>query len=106
MLPRLVIFLCLSTTCALAQQPNAALMQRYSQEGEKALAAGRYDEAAQAYEKLRELSPATAEIHARLGLIYFQQQDFTKAAATLRQALKLSLRCRTSICCWRCRSRN
>jgi tetratricopeptide (TPR) repeat protein len=72
-----------------AQQSNAAQLQRYSQEGEKALAAGRYDEAAQAYEKLCELAPNMAEAHARLGLIYFQQGKFEHAANSLRQAIKL-----------------
>jgi tetratricopeptide (TPR) repeat protein len=72
-----------------AQQSNAAALQRYSQEGEKALAQGRYDEAAQAYEKLRELLPNLAEAHARLGLIYFQQGKFEQAVTSLRQAIKL-----------------
>jgi tetratricopeptide (TPR) repeat protein len=72
-----------------AQQSGAAQLQRYSQEGEKALAAGRYDEAAQAYEKLRELAPGMAEAHARLGLIYFQQGRFEQAVTSLRQAIKL-----------------
>src|SRR6202022_468460 len=53
-----------------------------------ALPAGRYDDAARAYEKLKELSPATAEVHAKLGLIYFQQRDYTRAVPALRQALK------------------
>ncbi|HEU0179132.1 MAG TPA: tetratricopeptide repeat protein [Blastocatellia bacterium] len=86
----------LSLLCALcvvsetrAQQANAAQSQQYSQEGEKALAAGRYDEAAQAYEKLRDLAPNMAEAHARLGLIYFQQGKFEQAAHALRQAIKL-----------------
>jgi tetratricopeptide (TPR) repeat protein len=72
-----------------AQQANATQARRYSQEGEKALAAGRYDEAAQAYEKLRELAPDMAEAHARLGLIYFQQGKFEQAAHAFRQAIKL-----------------
>jgi tetratricopeptide (TPR) repeat protein len=46
-------------------------------------------DAAAAYEKLRELSPGTAEIHVRLGLIYFQQGNFTQAVSTLQQAMKL-----------------
>ena len=86
---RIALFLCLSASCALAQQADAALLQRYSQEGEKALAAGRYDEAAQAYEKLRDLAPNTAEIHARLGLIYYQQGRYEQAARALRHAIKL-----------------
>jgi len=72
-----------------AQQANTAQSRRYSQEGEKALAEGRYDEAAQAYEKLREMAPNMAEAHARLGLIYFQQGKFEQAAHALRQAIKL-----------------
>jgi tetratricopeptide (TPR) repeat protein len=35
------------------------------------------------------LSPGTADVYARLGLIYFQQGRFEKAAPALRQALKL-----------------
>ena len=89
MLLKLVIFLCLSAPCVLAQQPNTDLMQRYAQEGERALAEHRYDDAAKAYEKLRDLAPKTAEIHARLGLIYYQQKNFTQAVPALRQALKL-----------------
>jgi tetratricopeptide (TPR) repeat protein len=93
MLLRLAVLLLLSALCVvpegLAQQSGAAQLQRYSQEGEKALAAGRYDEAAQAYEKLRELAPAMAEAHARLGLIYFQQGRFEQAVTSLRQAIKL-----------------
>ena len=89
MLLRLMILLCLSASSGLAQQANSALLQRYSQEGEKALAEQRYDEAAKAYEKIRELAPNTAEAHARLGLIYFLQGRFEQAAPALRQALKL-----------------
>jgi tetratricopeptide (TPR) repeat protein len=73
----------------LAPQADPAALDRYFQEGEQALAQGRYQEAARAYEKLKELSPATAEVHAKLGLIYFQQRDYERAVPALRQALKL-----------------
>ncbi len=93
MLSRIVFLLCLSALCVVsevrAQPADTAQLQRYSQEGENALAAGRYDQAAQAYEKMRELAPNTAEVHARLGLIYFQQGRFEQAVPSLRQALKL-----------------
>lgn len=89
MLSRIWILLCLWSVCGMAQQDNEALMQRYAQAGEKALAAQRYDEAAQAFEKLRELAPNIAEIHARLGLIYYQAGNFEQSAPALRQALKL-----------------
>ena len=42
-----------------------------------------------AYDALRRLSPGTAEVHARLGLIYFQQGKFAEAVAPLREALRL-----------------
>ena len=89
MLLRLMILLCLSASSGLAQQANSTLLQRYSQEGDKALAERRYDEAAKAYEKMRELAPNTAEVHARLGLIYYQQGRFEQAALALGQAIKL-----------------
>ncbi len=84
-----MILLCLSASSGLAQQADSALLRRYSQEGDKALAERRYDEAAKAYEKIRELAPKTAEVHARLGLIYYQQGRFEQAALALRQAIKL-----------------
>jgi len=53
------------------------------------LASGRYEEAQRAYEKLRELEPGVAEVHANLGLIYFEEKKFEQAVPALRQALKL-----------------
>ncbi len=84
-MPLLLYLVCLSA----AQAPGPDLLQRYSQEGERALAEHRYADAEKAYEKLRELSPGTAEVHAGLGLIYFQQRKFAEAIPALRQALKL-----------------
>jgi tetratricopeptide (TPR) repeat protein len=86
---RAFLFLYLSSSYLLAQQSDPTLLQRYFQEGEKALAEKRYAEAERAYEKLRQLDPGTAEVHAKLGVIYFQQGKFTQAAPALRQALKL-----------------
>jgi tetratricopeptide (TPR) repeat protein len=63
--------------------------EKYAQEGESALASGRYEEAQRAYEKLRELEPGVAEVHANLGLIYFEEKKFEQAVPALRQALKL-----------------
>jgi tetratricopeptide (TPR) repeat protein len=70
------------------QQPGAEL-QRVYQEGEKALAEGRYDDAARAYEELRKADPASGELHARLGMIYFQQGKFAEAVPILQRAVKL-----------------
>ena len=89
MLARIFILIFSVSVCLLAQTNNDAQLQRYAQAGEKALASGRYDEAAQAYEKIRELAPTMAEAHARLGLIYFQSGKFEQAVPALRQAIKL-----------------
>ena len=63
--------------------------QQYSQAGQEALAAGRYDEAESAFKKLAQLDPDIAEIHATLGLVYFQEKKFNEAVPELRRALKL-----------------
>src|SRR5690242_12445638 len=81
--------LCLWACCVLAQSVSPELLSRLSQEAQTALADGRYADAAAAYEKLRTLSPQTAEVHANLGLIYFKEKKFDAAVAALRQALKL-----------------
>ncbi len=73
----------------LAQPTGTPAIERYAEQGQKALAEGRWAEAARAYEKLRELSPETAEVHAQLGMIYFQLHDFSRAVPPLRKALKL-----------------
>ena len=79
----------LAAPSAQAQTPDAGQLDRYAQEAQRALAERRYDDAARAYEKLRELSPQTAEVHAQLGAVYFQQHAFARAVPSLRQALKL-----------------
>lgn len=71
-----------------APQDEAAI-ERYSDLGQSALAAGRYAEAEKAFEQLRYLEPNIPEVHANLGLIYFQQRKFEQAVPALRQALKL-----------------
>jgi tetratricopeptide (TPR) repeat protein len=68
---------------------SAAQLQGQAQAGEQALQAGRYEEAAAAYEKLRDLAPQMAEAHARLGLAYFQLHRFEQAVPAWRQAIKL-----------------
>jgi tetratricopeptide (TPR) repeat protein len=64
-------------------------VQQYSDAGQSALAAGDYPGAERAYEKLRGLEPEVAEVHANLGLIYFEERRFDQAVPALRQALKL-----------------
>jgi tetratricopeptide (TPR) repeat protein len=72
-----------------APAQSADAIEKYSAEGQQALAQGRYAEAEAAFEKLRELEPGVAEVHANLGAIYFQERKYDAAVSTLRQALKL-----------------
>jgi len=88
-LRKVLPFLCLSGSYLLAQRPDSSLLERYSREGARALAEKRYTEAEKAFEKLREIDPGMAEVHANLGLIYFEEKRFPQAVASWRQALKL-----------------
>jgi tetratricopeptide (TPR) repeat protein len=63
--------------------------EHYAETGNRALQEGRYAEAEQAFERLRELEPSTAEVRANLGLIYFEEKKFDRAVPELRRALKL-----------------
>lgn len=80
---------CFAAPRLFAQPADAAVLQQLSRQGEQALTQNRYGEAEAAYEKLRQLSPQIAEIHAKLGLIYFQQRKYPQAIPVLRHALKL-----------------
>src|SRR6266705_1565054 len=84
-----VILLIFFEAAIWSQSIDTPLAERYAQEGQEALAAGHYIEAQAAYEKLRQLEPSVAEIHANLGLIYFQERKFDQAVSSLRQALRL-----------------
>ncbi len=71
---------------------NPQLLPRWSttrEIGQRALAQGNYSEAEQSFLKLSELEPGVAEVHANLGLIYFQEGKFEHAVPVLRRALKL-----------------
>ena len=85
----LVAFLLASVTLQGQGPADPAVLRKYVEEGQRALAEGRYPEAEASYEKLRQLDPVTAEIQATLGVIYYQQRKYEKAVPVLRQALKL-----------------
>jgi tetratricopeptide (TPR) repeat protein len=72
-----------------AQGSQEELLQQYSQAGQQALAVGHYDEAESDFKKLLAIDPNIAEMHATLGLVYFQEKKFDLAVPELRRALKL-----------------
>ncbi len=88
-LARLLMFLSFSCCHLVGQSADTSDVRRYSEEGKTALASGQYLEAEHAYEKLQALLPGIAEVHAQLGLIYFEERKFDEAVAALRKALEL-----------------
>jgi tetratricopeptide (TPR) repeat protein len=82
----LAAFLAASAT---AQEPERVEIDRYVEQGQRALAERRWPDAARAYERLRELAPEAPEVQAQLGMIYFQLRDFGRAVPALQQAQKL-----------------
>ena len=87
--PGALLVLCLSIPSAFAQSTNDELMQKYAEEGQKAMASGHYAEAEKSFVAMEKLQPSIAEIHATLGVIYFTEKKFDKAVAEIRQAEKL-----------------
>jgi tetratricopeptide (TPR) repeat protein len=88
-LPALVILALSGAIGMAAQGSQEELLQKYSEAGQQALAAGHYDEAESNFKKLLAVDPDIAEIHATLGLVYFQEKKFDQAVLELRRALKL-----------------
>jgi tetratricopeptide (TPR) repeat protein len=74
---------------ASAQQPDRAVIERYYQEAQRALAEKRLDVAVKAYESLTRVDPNTAENYAQLGLVRYMQGSFAAAVSAFRRALQL-----------------
>jgi tetratricopeptide (TPR) repeat protein len=85
----LVVLVLSSVSSLAAQGSQDETLQQYSQAGQQALAAGHYDEAESDFKKLLEIDPNIAEIHATLGVVYFQEKKFDQAVPELRRALRL-----------------
>jgi predicted Zn-dependent protease len=71
------------------QSGDDAAIQRYSEDGQRALASGQYDVAEQNFVALEKLSPRIAEVHASLAAIYFEEKRFEQAVDEIHLALKL-----------------
>jgi len=83
-----VLFFCFLSLLPLWAQDDASIQQHYG-EAQRALAQGNYPEAEQKLEQLAKIDPAVAEIHANLGIVYFQEKKFAEAIPELRRALQL-----------------
>jgi len=73
----------------MAQAGGGDAAAGYASAGQQALAAGRYGEAQDNFEKLAKMEPGVAEIHATLGIIYFKLRDYDSAVREIRTAQKL-----------------
>ena len=80
---------CASWGSVAAQIPTAEETARYAEQAQAALTQGRYEEAERAFERLRELEPGVAEVHANLALIYFHERKYKEAVPVLKRALRL-----------------
>jgi len=84
-----LMFLLSSGAGAGAQGSQEATLQQYFKAGQQALAARNYEEAESDFKKLLQIDPTIAEVHATLGLVYFQEKKFDEAVPELRRALQL-----------------
>ena len=86
------VWLILAVVCSAwwsASSQDSGSAPTLSEQAQQALAQGRYADAEQAYEKLSKIDPGTAEVHANLGLIYFEERKFEQSVSESRRALKL-----------------
>lgn len=84
--------LTISSCCLVYARPREVNQERaaeYAGAGQKALAAGRYEEARQNFEELEKLAPGVAEVHATLAAIYFKLREYELAIREIRSAQKL-----------------
>lgn len=84
------VAIALAMACAgVAQTANDEAVQRYTQAGQTAMAAGNYSEARSDFEQATRLEPGIAELHATLAAIYFEQRAYEAAVQQIRTALRL-----------------
>lgn len=88
-LPAVAIILGLAGGSITAQTATDQVLQETYQEAEQAFREQRLEDAATGYLRLAELSPETAEVHAKLGLIHYLQGRFHDAVPSFRKALDL-----------------
>jgi tetratricopeptide (TPR) repeat protein len=88
--PGMALAVCsLSAGLAFAQTTNGDASEHYAAAGQQALAAGRYADAQADYEKLAELGPRIAEVHATLAVIDFKLRQYERAVGEIQTAQRL-----------------
>jgi tetratricopeptide (TPR) repeat protein len=74
---------------AAAQAGSDDERERYTAEGQQALATGHFATACADFEQLAKLDPNVAEIHANLAVIYFKLREYERAVTEIRTAQRL-----------------
>ncbi len=87
----LMMQICLSGSTVLALRANqAGEAEKYTLVAEQALARKDLEGAAAALEKLSGLTPHVAEVHANLGMVYYNQGRMVEATRAFERALELN----------------
>jgi tetratricopeptide (TPR) repeat protein len=81
--------ICVVPPVARAQAGGEDKIDRYTSDGQQAMAAGHYVEARSDFEELAKLEPEVAEVHATLAVIYFTMREYELAVREVRTAQKL-----------------
>jgi len=79
----------LSLVPVFAQAGHGEQIAQYTQDGQQALAQGRFATAQADFEKLAQLEPGVAEVHATLAAICYQQREYDEAIREIHIAQKL-----------------
>jgi cytochrome c-type biogenesis protein CcmH/NrfG len=74
---------------ALPQQNSKEEIRRLSVEAENAMAAKDLPAATTALEKLSNLTPNSAQVHASLGLVYYMQNRYSQALGAFQKVAKI-----------------
>jgi len=84
--------ICLSLGQGNSAQQSAISAAELSEKAQGALAARNMPEAEAALQDLTQLTPGSASVYAQLGLVYYMENRYVRAAQSFRHALKLSPR--------------
>lgn len=88
-----VSYICVATWIgAIAQQHSQAEIKKYTMAAENAMAAKNLPAALSALEKLSNLTPDVAQVHANLGLVLYMQGRYTQAIGAFQRAARLDPR--------------
>lgn len=84
-----LLALCLTLTTTAAAQADDAAAAQVASEGQQAMAQGRMADGRISFEKLAQMEPQVAEVHATLAAICFKLKNYDEAVSESKKAEKL-----------------